>query len=180
MIHLKTCTIRCLITNAIFHAYRIRWFLKQLWVIMSTGMGYISKYRIHTTEIGTASPKITQQNINFPLSNLRSPLFALRSHTQIPLSGAKEKWSKLLMKTWWSIARQWEVYNRSGHGKQFHELHTRKHVNFCNWWPNCYGITTTFDDECVLPCHCCSEHPLYTSHSLLSSWCLQIEVICKS
>lgn len=96
------------------------------------------------------------------------------------MSGAKEKWSKLLMKTWWSIARQWEVYNRSSHGKQFHELHTRRHVNFCNWWPNYYGITTTFDDECVLPWHCCSEHPLYTSHSLLSSWCLQIEVICKS
>jgi hypothetical protein len=79
----ETNTIRCLITNAIFHAYRIRWFLEQFWVIMSTGMGCISKYRIqiisNSTEIGTASPKITQQNLYFPLSNLRSPLYALRS-----------------------------------------------------------------------------------------------------
>ena len=28
------------------------------------------------TEIGTASPKITQQNLNFQLSNLHSPLYA--------------------------------------------------------------------------------------------------------
>jgi hypothetical protein len=74
----ETNTIRCLITNAIFHAYRIRWFLEQFWVIMSTGMGCIFKYRIqiisNSTEIGTASPKITQQNLYFPLS-------ALRSHT---------------------------------------------------------------------------------------------------
>ena len=33
----------------------------------------------NSTEIGTASPKITQQNLNFPLS-------ALRSHTQVPPS----------------------------------------------------------------------------------------------
>jgi hypothetical protein len=43
-------------------------------------MGFLSKYRIQTisnsTEIGTASPKITQQNLNFPLSNLRSPFYA--------------------------------------------------------------------------------------------------------
>jgi hypothetical protein len=47
---------------------------------MSTGMGCISKYRIPiisiSTEICTVSPKITQQNLNFPLSNLRSPLYA--------------------------------------------------------------------------------------------------------
>jgi hypothetical protein len=71
------------ITNAIFHAYRIRWFLEQFWVIMSTGMGYLSKYRIQTisnsTEIGIASPIITQQNLIFPLSNLRSTLSALCS-----------------------------------------------------------------------------------------------------
>jgi hypothetical protein len=83
MIHWKTYTIRCLITNAIFHAYRIRWFFKQFWVIMSTGMGCIFKYRIpnisNSTEIGAASPKITQQNLNFPLSNLCSPLSALCS-----------------------------------------------------------------------------------------------------
>ena len=30
----------------------------------------------NSTEIGTASPKITQQSLNFPLSNLRSPLYA--------------------------------------------------------------------------------------------------------
>jgi hypothetical protein len=46
---------------------------------MSTGMGFLAKYRIKiiskSMEIGTASPKITQQNLNFPLSNLRSPLY---------------------------------------------------------------------------------------------------------
>jgi hypothetical protein len=36
-------------------------------------------------EIGTASPKITQQNLNIPLSALRSPLSALRS----PLSALR-------------------------------------------------------------------------------------------
>jgi hypothetical protein len=45
-------------------------------------MGCIPKYRnpniYNSTEIGTSSPKITQLNLNFPLS-------ALRSHTQIPL-----------------------------------------------------------------------------------------------
>jgi hypothetical protein len=92
MIHLKTCTIRCLITNAIFHAHKIRWFLKQFWVIMSTGMGYLSKYRIQTIsnsmEIGTVFPKITQQNLNFPLSALRSPLYAhiLKSPYPLPLT----------------------------------------------------------------------------------------------
>ena len=30
----------------------------------------------NSTEIGTASSKITQQNLKFPLSNLRSPLYA--------------------------------------------------------------------------------------------------------
>jgi hypothetical protein len=54
--------------------------LEHFWVIMSTGMGCIPKYIIsnisNSTEIGTASPKITQQNLNFPLSNLRSPLSA--------------------------------------------------------------------------------------------------------
>jgi hypothetical protein len=47
---------------------------------MSTGMGCISKYRNPnisiSTEIGTTSPKITQQNLNFPLSNLRSSFYA--------------------------------------------------------------------------------------------------------
>jgi len=79
----ETNTITCLITNVIFHAYRVNWFLDQFWVIMSTGMGCISKYRIQTfsnsTEIGTASPKITLQNLNFALYNLRSSLSALRS-----------------------------------------------------------------------------------------------------
>ena len=50
---------------------------------MSVGMGCLSKYRIqnisNSTEIGTTSPKITQQNLNFPLSNLRSSLSALLS-----------------------------------------------------------------------------------------------------
>jgi hypothetical protein len=79
----QTNTIRCLITNAIFHAYRIRWILEHFWVIMSMGMGCISKYRFpnisNSTEIGTTFSKITQQNLNFPLSNLRSPLSVLRS-----------------------------------------------------------------------------------------------------
>jgi hypothetical protein len=43
-------------------------------------MGYLSNYRIQTifnsTKIEIASPKITQQNLNFSLSNLRSPLYA--------------------------------------------------------------------------------------------------------
>ena len=47
---------------------------------MSTGMGCLSEYRIQTisnsTEIGTSYPKITHQILNFPLSNLRSPLYA--------------------------------------------------------------------------------------------------------
>ena len=78
--YIETYIKRCLITNEIFHAYRIRWFLEQFSVIMSTGMGCLSKNVIqnisNSTEIGTASPKITQQNLNFPLSNLQSLLYA--------------------------------------------------------------------------------------------------------
>jgi hypothetical protein len=121
------------ITNAIFHAYRIRWFLEQFLFIMSTGMGCLSKYRFqyisNSTEISTASFKITQ-NFRSPMSALRSPLSALRSTLTYlnPPSLANELWChppKMAGFQWnWHKKKSWFLWTPLAHWKALSKSYT--------------------------------------------------------